>query len=262
MKVSAIQMNMIFEEPEQNYLQAEQLVEEASKGDCDVIVLPETWNTGFFPKDNLEKYCDQNGQKTKALFSRLAKKYHKHIIAGSVSDFRDGKCFNSSYIFDREGNVIANYDKTHLFSYMDEDKYYEKGGHICTFNLDNVKCGIVICYDLRFLELVRTLALDGIEVLFIVAQWPRVRLEHWMTLCKARAIENQIYVVAVNSCGVAGETQYGGHSLMIDPWGNLICEGGDEACTIEGILNIETIQEIRNTIHVFKDRRTELYQLG
>ena len=144
---------------------------------------------------------------------------------------------------------------------MGEHDYYEAGTHVTTFELDGKKCGIIICYDVRFLELVRTLALTGLDVLFVPAQWPALRKYHWDTLTAARSIENQMFVVACNSCGKAGETVYGGSSHILDPWGNPIVAAGGSEVILTGDLDFSVIEGIRASINVYRDRRPELYTI-
>ena len=161
MRVSAIQMDMKFADPAYNFKHAEELIREAAASKPDVIVLPETWNTGFFPKENLKELSDKDGAAVKDMCSALARELNVNIVAGSVSNVKNDKVYNTAYVFDRQGACIAEYDKTHLFTPMGEHDYYEAGTHVTTFELDGKKCGIIICYDVRFLELVRTLALTG-----------------------------------------------------------------------------------------------------
>ncbi|MCI7543084.1 MAG: carbon-nitrogen family hydrolase [Subdoligranulum sp.] len=261
MKVSAIQMNMKFADPDYNFAHAEQLVRKAAAAGPDVIVLPETWNTGFFPKENLTALCDHNGERVKAVLGGLAAELKVNIVAGSVSNVKDGKVYNTCYVFDRTGHCVAEYDKTHLFTPMGEHNYYQKGSHIAVFELDGKKCGVIICYDVRFLELVRTMALPGLDILFIPAQWPALRKFHWDTLTAARAIENQIFVVACNSCGSAGDTVYGGSSHIYDPWGNTLAAAGEGETIISADLDFSVIEGIRQSINVYRDRRPELYHI-
>jgi len=262
MKISAIQMNMKFEDPDANFIKAEELIRKAANDKPDTIVLPETWNTGFFPVENRMELADDNGKRTKILFSSLSKELNVNIIAGSIVNKKEDGLYNTSYIFNRDGDCIAEYDKTHLFSYMHEDDYFNKGKNVTVFELDGIKCGIIICYDIRFLELVRTLTLQGIEILFVVAQWPVPRINHWEILNKARAIENQIFVVNVNSCGVAGKTIYGGNSSILTPWGEVLAKGDSDETIITAELDMNVVDEIRNTINVYNDRRKELYKIN
>ena len=261
MKVSCLQMNMKLGCPDENFSLAEKLIRESVKEQPDVIVLPETWNTGFFPKENLSDLCCQDGDTVKLRIGELAKKYKVNIVAGSVSNVRNGKVYNTAFVFDRDGICIAEYDKTHLFTPMGEDDYYTFGDHLCRFELDGVKCGIIICYDVRFPELTRSLALQGLDMLFVVSQWPKERILHLQTLTVARAIENQMFVVCCNSCGTAGKTVYGGNSAIIDPWGQTVVAAGEYEEILTGDCDLNTLTYIRNTIPVFRDRKPNLYNI-
>lgn len=260
MKVSLIQMNMQLGNPDANYTHAEHLIRQAATQNPDVVCLPETWNVGFFPKENLHALSDQDGARTKSTFGALAAELNVNIVAGSVSNVRNGKIYNTAFVFDRSGNCVAEYDKTHLFTPMGEDKYFEFGDHTVRFELDGVTCGLVICYDIRFCELIRTMTVPGIEVLFVVSQWPTARKLHWQTLNQARAIENQCFVACTNSCGTAGITQYAGHSAIYNPWGEMVVSGGASECILTGDMDISIIQNIRDSINVYRDRRPALYR--
>lgn len=256
MKVTCLQMSTPYRQPDANYAHAEELIVKAMEEKPDVILLPETWNTGFYIKDGMQDYCDQGLDQVKARMGALAAKYQVNIIAGSISNIRDGKIFNTATVFDRTGNCIASYDKTHLFTPMGEDKYYTPGNDLCTFTLDGVPCGLVICYDIRFPELVRSLTVPGLDMLFMVCQWPKIRTHHLRTLTTARAIENQMFLVCCNSC-----TPYGGHSAVIDPWGETLALAGEEETTITADCNFQILSEIRGSIPVFRDRRPDVYKL-
>jgi len=260
MRVTCLQMDMQLGCVEDNFRHAETLIEQAMADAPDVLVLPETWNTGFFP-ENVGELADRDGQQVRARIGALVKKFHVNIVAGSVADLRDGKVYNTAYVFDREGKSIAAYDKTHLFSPMGEDRVFTPGGKLCTFTLDGVKCALVICYDIRFPELTRSLALQGLDVLFVVSQWPKERIFHLQSLTVARAIENQMFVVCCNSCGTANGTVYGGNSAAVDPWGQVIFRGDEEEKILTAELDLNILRDIRKSIHVFRDRRPELYRL-
>ncbi len=261
MKVTCIQMDMLLGKPEENFAHAEALIAQAMAQTPDVLVLPETWNIGFFPKENLPALCDREGAMVKARIGALAKKFSVNIVAGSVGNVKDGKVYNTAMVFDRAGECIVAYDKTHLFTPMGEDDYFQKGDHVARFTLDGVQCGIIICYDVRFPELTRTLALPGLDMLFVVSQWPKIRTFHLRSLTVARAIENQMFVVCCNSCGTAGQTVYGGSSAVIDPWGETIALAGEQEQLLSAECNLQTLQDIRSSIPVFRDRRPELYQI-
>lgn len=261
MKVTCLQMNMRLGCTDENFAHARKMIQDAMAEKTDVLVLPETWNTGFFPKENLSGLCDRDGIRVKEEIGALAAEYRVNIVAGSVSNIREGKVYNTAMVFDRSGNCIASYDKTHLFTPMGESDFYVSGDHLCRFKLDGVQCGIIICYDVRFPELTRSLAVQGLDMLFVVSQWPKARTFHLRTLTTARAIENQMFVVCCNSCGIAGETVYGGNSAIIDPWGQTLVLAGETERILEADCDLRILADIRSSIPVFQDRRPKLYNI-
>ena len=260
MKISCLQMKMELGNPSENLLHAKQLICRSVKENPDVLVLPETWNTGFFPKTGLAELSSHNLAEVKEHIGGLAMKYNVNIVAGSVSNLRDGKIFNTAAVFDRKGACIAEYDKTHLFTPMGEDGFYTRGDHLCVFSLDGIKCGVIICYDLRFPELTRRLSLDGIEMLFVVSQWPEERIAHLRCLTAARAIENQIFVVNCNSCSSADGTVFGGTSAVIDPLGRTLALAGKKEEILSAECHMNLTKKIRDSIPVFRDRHPGLYE--
>ena len=129
-----------------------------------------------------------------------------------------------------------------------------------TYTIDGIKCATLLCYDIRFPELVRRLALENISVLFLPAAWPIERLMHWQTLTRARAIENQIFVAAANGSGTFEETfQLAGNSCIIDPWGELLARAGEEETILHANLKTAIRSQIRESMDIFADRRPELY---
>lgn len=181
-----------------------------------------------FPKERLSELAERDCARVKRELGGLAAELGVNLVAGSVANVRGGKVYNTACVFDRAGNCVAEYDKTHLFTPMGEHAYFTPGDHLCRFRLDGHDCGLVICYDIRFPELTRTLAVQGMDMLFVVSQWPAARIGHLRALTVARAIENQAFVICCNSCGDAGETHYGGASAIIDPWGELLAAGGQD----------------------------------
>lgn len=260
MKISCIQMDMKLGAVEENFDRAKRLIRAAAQESPDAIVLPETWNTGFFPRENLASLCDRDCARVKDELGALAAELQVNLVAGSVSNLREGRVYNTACIFDRAGRCVAQYDKTHLFTPMGEHEFYTPGDHVCRFQLDGAQCGLITCYDVRFPELTRMLALAGTEVLFVVAQWPLARAEHLTALVKARAIENQMFAVCCNSCGTAGETKYAGASAIVDPWGRTLAQAGGQETIITAACDLSVVDEIRQSINVFRDRRPELYK--
>ena len=257
MKISCVQMDMRLGDVEYNFAHAQDLVRLAVDRDGpDVVVLPETWNTGFFPQE-LAPCADDDGKATKALCSALAKELHINIVAGSVANRRADGYYNTAYVFDRSGNLVAEYDKTHLFTPSGEHNFFRMGSRTCRFTLEGIPCGLIICYDIRFPELIRSLTVQGVDLLFVVSQWPAKRAMHLDTLARARAIENQTFLALCNSA--AADTACAGHSAIIDPWGEYLAKAGETEEIISADLDFSVIQGIRESINVFRDRRPDLY---
>lgn len=261
MKVSVLQLDVVLGDRQANFEKAEKKITEAMAEKVDVIVLPELWDVGFFPSNVLE-LGDPQGAMAQEFLSSQAKKYQVNIVGGSIVKEIDGKIFNTLYVFDRQGQMIAEYDKVHSFSPSGEHEVFQPGDHISLFELDGVKMGAVICYDIRFGELVRMVALAGAQVLFAPAAWPHPRLNHWRLLGQVRAIENQFFVVAVNHSGTANALNFCGHSQIVDPWGEVIAEAGEEEEILTGDVDFSVIQDIRERINVFRDRRPDFYKIN
>jgi predicted amidohydrolase len=143
---------------------------------------------------------------------------------------------------------------------MDEHLYLEAGSKKGLFQLDDRLFAGVICYDIRFPEWIRAHTSEGAEALFVVAQWPIARLKHWRTLLIARAIENQCYVIACNRSGSDPNNQFAGHSLIIDPWGEVLAEAEEHEGIVSAEINLELVKEIRKQIPIFEDRKPNSYQ--
>ncbi len=261
MRIACAQMDVRLGDSVYNFAHAQELVRKAASQGADVVLLPETFNVGFFPREGLGLLADPEGLAVRKTFGALAKELRVNIIAGSAATKRDGKIYNTAFVFDREGAFVAAYDKTHLFTPMGEHEYFTPGDSLCAFTLDGVRCGLITCYDLRFPELTRSLVLQGADLLFVPAEWPAVRVMHWQTLNRAKAIENQIFLACCNGCGTAGETVYGGHSAVYDPWGELLAEAGDREEIILADCDFSVKEKIRSSINVFRDRRPDLYKL-
>lgn len=259
MRVSCVQMNVKLACPEENHRLAEELIRQAAREKPDVIVLPELWDVGFFPRENLENLADSGCAHTISHMGALAKELGVNLVAGSVACLRGDGVYNTACVFDRQGNLVAQYDKTHLFSPMGENRFFTPGDHICRFSLDGHDCGLIICYDIRFPELIRRLTVPGLEMLFVVSQWPDVRIPHLQVLTAARAIENQVYLACCNACGSAGETQYGGNSAILDPWGTVLARAGESQQILSADCDFAVTAQIRASMHIFADRRPELY---
>lgn len=261
MKVSLLQMHIALGDVEKNKARLKALVDAAMQNRPDVLALPEMWSTGFYPKP-LDDFADEEGRQTQAYLSALARQYAVNIVGGSVATrTAEGFC-NTCYVFDRTGKLVSHYDKMHLFSPAREEQVFLSGTQLATFSLDDVKCGVVICYDLRFCELIRMLALEKIDLLFVPAAWPVERCMHWRVLTQARAIENQFFVAAINGAGAFNSFRLAGHSALYDPWGTALAEASDAEEILTATLDFSVLEDIRSHINVFNDRKPKYYRLS
>lgn len=257
MKIGCIQLNVRFGKVEENFERAEACIREAAAKGAELVVLPEMWNTGYALKQ-LEEIADVDGARTKQFLKSLATELNIHIVGGSVAVKYGDKFYNTMYVVDNTGEFVGEYSKAHLFRLLDEHLYLDAGDEMNNFSLGELDAAGVICYDIRFPEWLRAHALAGAKVLFIPAQWPSDRIEHWQTILRARAIENQCFVVAVNRTARNVEN-YNGHSMIIEPWGEVLWTGGEteEVAVID--VDFSKIEEVRARISVYEDRRPNLY---
>ena len=241
MKISILQFKSELGNVDKNFNTARQLINRAKS--ADVLILPELWTTGYYPKP-VENFADVEGKRTAEFICAAARENNVNIIGGSTVA-QVGKIYNRCIVANRYGEVVNTYDKTHLFTFADEGKVFAAGKSFSTFELDGVKCGVAICYDIRFPEFIRKLALTGIEILFVPAAWSLKRLTPRQILTKARAIENQIFVVFANSAG---------KSEIVNPLGEVIAESnvGEEILTADVDLNFRA--EVIDKMNLLADR--------
>lgn len=258
MKIACAQINIAFAEPVKNFASIEKYVIEAAKAGSEIIVFPEMWNTGY-ALTKLNNLADIEGLTTKRLLSELSLRYKINIIGGSVATKKADCFYNTMYVADKNGTIVADYDKAHLFKLMDEHLFLNPGNHRNLFELTGTVCAGVICYDVRFPEWIRSHVLGGAKIIFIPAEWPKARIDHWRMLLQARAIENQCYIVAVNRVGSDPNNEYNGHSMVIDPWGDLLLSNQTKEGLYYAELDLNEVDRVRQTIPIFQDRRTDLY---
>lgn len=260
-RIALIQSDIVLGEPEVNRANLELAMEQAATAaeKPDIILLPELWNTGYALTE-IGALADPEGRDSRKWLASFAIRHGIHVVGGSIAEIREGQVYNTMPVFNRSGEEVASYSKVHLFRLMEEEKYLQPGERSVTFVLDGQQAGAAICYDIRFPELVRTLALRGAKLLFVAAEWPHPRLNHWRTLLAARAIENQMYVIACNRTGTSGGDTFCGHSLIIDPWGDIVAEGGEGEEIVTGSIDLSLVDQVRRRIPVFADRRPQLYE--
>lgn len=258
MKIASIQMDIAFGKPDENFQRVAEYLEEAVRNGVETIVLPEMWNTGYALTE-LEALADSSNRTVEFLKS-FAKEHGVNIVGGSVSTKKQGAFYNTMYVVNKGGEVVSEYDKAHRFGLMDEHIHLEEGDGLGTFELDGVVCGGVICYDIRFPEWIRAQALNGAKVIFVPAEWPEARIDHWRILLQARAIENQCFIVAVNRIGSDPKNEFGGSSMVIAPWGEMRLDMKKQEGIGYAEIDLDEVERVRKRIPVFADRRERLYE--
>lgn len=264
--VSIAQISVATSDPEANLKKGECLAAEASRRGSALICFPEMWTTGFNWEYNTRAASDQ--EKVIERIAAMAK-CHNIWINGSMLTLKpNGKLSNTSILFNSSGDRHGIYSKTHLFSPVHEDEHIEAGRSLCMVDTPWGPVGLSVCYDIRFPELFRTYALKGAIIVLSPMAFPYPRLHHWKILVRARAIENQMFMIGTNQVGTEdfgskGKLSYCGNSVIIDPWGETVAEAGEkEEELITAEIDTGKVDEIRNSMKVLRDRRPDLYELG
>ncbi len=252
LKIALVQLDTT--EREEVLGKVEKTVEGAK---ADIYVLPELLTTGY--KEPGEKAEDFYGR-TVSFFRDVARETGAAFVFSFARRDEGGRVRNTAVFIDGKGEVAAYYDKVHLFLPLSEGEIFTPGDRIEPFSAyDDVRAGLQICYDLRFPEAFRKLALSGASVVFVPAQWPAVRVEVWRSLLVARASENGIFVVGSNRVGEERGITYGGNSAVVSPSGEVLLRLGRREAV--GVVEIDTeeVRKVREKINVLRDRRPELY---
>ncbi|MEO0159724.1 MAG: carbon-nitrogen family hydrolase [candidate division WOR-3 bacterium] len=235
----------------ENYKQVEEIINSINVK-LDFIALPELWTTGYKLKPYEEQSESENSQILKNL-SKLAKEKSCYILAGSIFYKENDNYYNRSFLFDRNGNIVGYYSKMKLFKGLNEHLIFKAGDKLGIFDTEFGKIGVMICYDLRFPEIARKLTFDGVKIIFVPSQWPISRIEHFKVLLRARAIENQLFVIGINRYGLENENFFGGNSLVISPKGEIILDMGigEKFSVID--IDINEVDEYRRSFPVLND---------
>jgi omega-amidase len=255
--VALAQMDIALGDPAANLAAVRTYAQTAAARRADLLVLPELWSTGY-DLERAGELADTLGEGIFAALGEIARTQHI-MIAGSTLARRAGRPTNTATLYAADGGLLADYSKIHLFGLMDEDHYLAAGQAAPVFDLPWGRSALAICYDLRFPELFRSYATRGAGVILLPSEWPHPRLEHWRTLVQARAIENQCFLVACNRVGADRNNRFCGHSLVVDPWGTTITEGGEDAELLLASLDLAAVAAVRERMSVLRDRRPELY---
>ncbi len=263
--ISIAQIDVSTSQPEMNLKKGEVLIDEAARRGSDLICFPEMWTTGFNWKENSRLVKEH--KKIINRIASMAKQYRIWINGSVLAQNRKGNITNTSLLFSSTGEQVGVYHKTHLFSMFHEEKHVDAGHTITVADTPWGRIGLAICYDLRFPELFRSYALQDVHLVLLPSAFPYPRREHWQVLLRARAIENQFFMIGVNQVGSENVGRHGavtffGSSAIIDPWGKTVIQAGEqEEMLLTATINTDQIRQIRAQMNVFADRRPDIYEL-
>lgn len=252
MKVAAIQHDIVWADRQANFAALETPIRDAAASGARLVVLSEMFSTGFVvDRDDIGEPV---GGPSSEFLSRMSQR-HGVWLAGSCPEVEpdDPRPYNSLVVSSPDGRQ-NRYRKIHPFTYGGEDKHFRPGGPHVTIDIEGVRTSLFVCYDLRFANEFWTLA-EGTDLYVIPANWPISRREHWMALLRARAIENQAYVVGCNRVGVGGGLEYSGDSMIIDPLGAVLAGGDPGAQTLTAEVDPAHVASVRAKFPFLRDRR-------
>ena len=256
MRVALVQFDFSAEEPFTDRIGRISSMAAAQRG-ADLVVLPELWPNGGFTYDNWQQTAQPIDGEVVQAMRDCARSLGCHLHAGSfVERHADGSLTNTSVLLDGEGSTVAVYRKVHLFGFGEgEPKLMSAGTDVVVAKCEIGNIGLTTCYDLRFPELYRRLVDNGAELVVVPAAWPEARIDHWSVLARARAIENQMVVVAVNTAGTHGGKRMGGRSVVIDARGVALAEAGTDEQVITAEIDLSAVSSWRHDFPVLPDRR-------
>jgi len=223
--------------------------------EVDFFCLPELFDTGF-DYTRLNLLAEEIPGETVNALSLFAEEFGSYIIAG-IAEKCKGKIFDSVVLISPKGKVLCVYRKTHLF--QEEKNHFCSGDTLIVVNIGKYRIGLQICYEIRFPEISRALTLNGAKIIFTSAAFPLERIDHFMLLAKARAVENQVFHVAVNRVGLGKGKIYGGRSLIVNPLGDVIAGAGRVENVMVGVVDLNLIDDVRRKITALSDRKEEVY---
>ena len=258
MKIALVSLNQIWLDNDSNISQCKKYIDRASSEGCELIIFPEATLTGFSTDNTLSESTTDS--KTLKMFSNLSTKYNINIIFGAfLKRHRSSLPYNSLCLSDNFGNSFSLYNKIHLFSYANEEKFVLPGSDIKTKKIGDISFGFSICYDLRFPEIFSIMASDC-DVLIVIANWPIDRISHWYSLLKARAIENQCFMIGVNRTGVDGnKIYYSKSSIIIDPNGEIIPQNSINSLLDVYNIDYKVVNDSRIAFPTLKDKNLSFY---
>lgn len=254
--VMAIQMSSKLGDKKENIKKVQELIEKNVQDNTDIIVLPEVWTVGWACEYFVESAEELENSEVINFLSKMAKSYNVNIIGGSFITKQGEKLYNTCPVINREGKLVATYNKCHLFNYYGdtEGELLNAGDEPIIVTLDGVRVGLSICYDIRFPELYRAYALKGVDLMVNVAAWGSTKEIPWVSMTHSRAVENQCYFVALTQSGAINNGIFNlGKSTIIDYKGDNLAEITTLEGAISADLNLEEEYSFREKCTVLQD---------
>ena len=257
MQVIACQVDSAWEDKAATHERVRQLLAGATIRPGALIALPEMFATGF--SMHVDTIAEADDGPTHRFLAELARQYQATALAGVVTRAADGRGRNDAIVYAPGGKPLARYCKLHPFSFAGETKHYEAGEKIALFDWHDFHVAPFVCYDLRFPEIFRRAVRAGAELMVVIANWPQPREDHWLALLKARAVENQAYVVGVNRCGSDPHVRYSGRSLILGPRGETLAAAGEGEQLLQAEIELAPLLEYRRQFPALADMRAEFF---
>jgi len=256
MQIIACQHDIEWENRPENLKTAQQLLSNTKIEAGALICFPEMFSTGYSMK--VDRVVEKTESETEAFLSETARLYKSWTMGGLVyQGASNDRGINALAVFGPDGKRIGIYKKNHCFSYAHEDEHYEPGNDILIFDWNGFQVCPTICYDLRFPELFRRAIQSGANLFVVIANWPSPRIDHWNTLLKARAIENQAMVVGVNRVGSDPTLTFNGGSMIIDARGRILAEADEQVTCLAKDISVDATIEWRKIFPALKDMKTD-----
>ncbi|MDO9326466.1 MAG: nitrilase-related carbon-nitrogen hydrolase [Methanoregula sp.] len=255
-RVCSAQFSSVWEDPENSLEKAEGFIAHAATCGAQLCCFPEQFATGWDPLSG-KNVQDLTGN----IITRLqtCAKANRIAVIGSLRQASSKYPKNTSVTIGNDGSILSTYSKIHLFSPAKEDEHFIPGTDLGIFPLGPLTCGLAICYDLRFPSLFRIYAKKGVQVVFVSAAWPASRIRHWELFIQARAAENQMYMIGVNTTGTTPVDRYSGSSMVADPHGTVISHANEAEQLLFFDIDSSEILAARSALPVESDRKDALY---
>jgi predicted amidohydrolase len=254
MHVAGIQLDIAWEDKKANHEKVRALVAAAKLPKGALAVMPEMFATGF--SMNVAEIAQGEARETETFLASLAEEFGIFVCGGVVTRRADGRGLNQSVTFAPDRELVARYSKIHPFSYGGETEQYAPGTEVMIYGLGRIAVAPFVCYDLRFPEIFRNAVKRGAQLYTVIANWPEPREAHWLALLKARAIENQAFVIGVNRCGRDPKLAYSGRGQVLDPRGNVLADGGNAEGVFGAEIDLATLLSYRKDFPALQDMKS------